>query len=101
MDTIFTITVMTDDLKGIRTWGWFRTREEAHKLVLNNVTDLFELYYRYAVVCEVEPGILGNTVSETWFHADYKNRRGPNDPTVSECEKPEKWAGIVGFGLGG
>ncbi len=97
METIFVISVINyekDRIKDDRTWGWFHTFKDAENIVLNNSGDIFEVYYNYAVIEEVEPGFYHVNKVRGWYKADYENRMKdrPNSPTVIKCKRKPNFA---------
>lgn len=50
-----------------RTWGFYTCFGEADRVLHNNITDLHEDCYDYAVIEEYEEGISGYTGKSWWF----------------------------------
>lgn len=50
-----------------RTWGFYTVFGEADRVLHNNVTDLHEGCYDYAVIEEYEEGISGYTGKSWWY----------------------------------
>lgn len=50
-----------------RTWGFYSSFEDADNVIRNNVTDIHEGCYDYAVIEEYEEGISGYT-GECWWY---------------------------------
>lgn len=50
-----------------RTWGFYTVFGEADRVLHNNITDLHEGCYDYAVVEEYEEGISGYTGKSWWY----------------------------------
>jgi hypothetical protein len=69
-----------------RCWGWYSNLEEAKQHVRDNVTDINECMYNYAVIENVPKGILPIDTKEVqWFKFNKKIDK------YEECEKP-KWS---------
>ena len=43
----------------MRCWGFYNSFEDAHMVVENNITDIWETIYDFAVIEEYHPGISG------------------------------------------
>ncbi len=95
------ITVMEDVgrkfitcVKNKRTWGFYTCFGEADKVLHNNIIDLHEGCYDYAVIEEYEEGISGYTGKSWWFEFD----------DVLGCytrtDKPMAVNGLGSFALG-
>lgn len=54
-----------------RTWGFYTCFSEADRVLHNNITDMHEGYFNYAVIEEYEEGISGYTGESWWFKFDY------------------------------
>lgn len=104
---IFTLTVMREAdpkephlfPKCHRVWGYETSIEEARRKVLANHTDLFEYYYRYAVIETVPVGVpaWGEGALETeWYRAGYVDGKC----VVTACPCPEEFEGAINFSMG-
>jgi hypothetical protein len=77
-----------------RCWGWFKKQEDAIKYTKLNVTDMAEDgYYNYAVIEEIQEGILQLALNELWLQI------GEDKNSFKECEKPEWSKGIVNWSI--
>src|SRR3990167_4097242 len=83
-----------------RCWGFYPTLEMAQEAVLQNVTDIHELWYQWAVIEEYYYGVPAMTSqvmgegSERWYHWSDLYKK------YHETTKP-KWAdGIAGWSIG-
>ena len=91
---IFTVQVLFVDDKGEvkrhRNWGYYTTYHEAERVIVDNITDIYEnCYYNYGLINEVPPGILVmHKTKENWYKADYDRMRDEHNPTVYKCDKP-------------
>jgi hypothetical protein len=89
-----------------RTWGFWRTYEDAEAYVQENVYLLSESnYYTHAVIESVECGVghLGGEREGFWFKlevADRKRSEGVPQDTATPCAKPEHLKHVVNFTLG-
>jgi hypothetical protein len=75
-----------------RTWGFFDNYKDADAVVRNNVTDLWETVYDYAVIEEYKTGIGGYTF-ERWFYA-YNIETNQYEP-IDEPELLRHWCGFA------
>ena len=81
------------EIEESRTIGYFLTLEEAKRVIKNNICDIHENYYRYAVIEEVEPGLYSSTESKSiwykWTTRGYKR-----------IQKPGQLSQVVSFTIG-
>lgn len=56
------------DVGSDRIVGFSDTFEEADKWVKNNVVDISDHIYWYAVIQQIEPGIYPRVENEWWYH---------------------------------
>ena len=80
----------------IRCWGFYPTSEMAQEAVLQNVTDLHELWYQWAMIEEYNYGVpaISDGTTRRWYHWNdiYKKYHETTEP---------KWAeGIFNWSLG-
>lgn len=103
-DGIYVVTVMTKKGSPLghhqRTWGFERTFELAEEKILENVSDLFEYLYVYAVIEHLNPGVpswgYGSRVC-AWYKANYE----PGNVRVEKLtETPEEYQGYMEFAMG-
>ena len=81
------------EIEDSRTIGYFLTLEDARKVVRNNLYDIHENYYKYAVIEEVEPGLYSSTESKSfWYRWTTRGYR--------RIQKPSQISQIVGFTIG-
>ena len=81
------------EIEESRTIGYFLTLEEAKRVIKNNIYDIHENYYRYAVIEEVEPGLYSSTESQSiWYKWTTRGYR--------RIQKPGQLSQIVGFTIG-
>lgn len=59
----FGFVVFGDD----RTWGFFSNKDDAVRVLHNNITDVHESFYEYAVIEEYYEGIGSSTQNRQWF----------------------------------
>ena len=74
--------------------GYFKSFEEAERIVLNNIGDIEETIYNYCVIENIPEGIYQYDQNAKWYKFDdlvemYK-----------PCEPPEELHNVVGFGIG-
>ena len=82
-------------------WGYYSDFEKAKKIVLENLTDIYENgSYNLAVIENLDEGSLFAT-EELWFSAKpLKNEEGYIDAyDVKEIDKPERFANFCGWAL--
>lgn len=65
------------------TWGFFSNKEDAVRVVKENVTDIHELQYDYAVIEEYEEGILNDTGKRQFYKWNKETEQ------YVEIEEPE------------
>ena len=97
MNSIYLVTVMNE--KSNRCWGWFPTFEDAEEVILNNITDIFEYYYHYAVIEEMPPGPCRTGKQMAWYEADYNVTEKPR-PRIAKIETPKEFERVFNFGIG-
>lgn len=103
---IYTVTTIRKDspnpytVNDWRCFGWFEDYETAEEHVINNVTDICESYYNYAVIEKAYEGFYGTSHSfdeehgQVWFK--YNEETGKCD----KIEKPEWAKKRFGWGIG-
>ena len=92
---IYTITTMKENGRGTRTPGYFFSLETAKRYLEENVGDLFEGTYDYAVIEKVYPGIYAiEGRVEWWYQFDMEK-----DSYVG-IDKPDKFQRAVCWGIG-
>ena len=68
-----------------RTWGYYPENEKAATALHENITDLHEGCYDYAIIEKIGPGICADVTKKQWFKWN-KEKRG-----YFEIDAPE-WA---------
>jgi hypothetical protein len=107
--TIFTVTVLyvtpvpgTDQvrIKHQRTWGWLSDVATARRVVRTNEGDIFEAgYYNYAVIEELDAGVLPHAKLCGWYLATYSVLESPTT-TVRRCKTPPGLDKVCNFSMG-
>lgn len=94
-DKIYVVTTVSrHDPISTRPWFFFFTFEKAEKVVINNHTDLNEAgYWPYVVIEELKEFSFTDR-KEFWYEFDHETGK------YVEITKPEKFKGIVCWGLG-
>lgn len=69
-----------------RTWGYYPEYEMAAKALHENVTDMYEGCYKYAVIEKIDWGICAICEERQWFKWD-KERNGYFEIDEPECVK--------------
>lgn len=75
-----------------RCWGFYKDKDRAFQAVHENLTDLNETIYDYALIEEYEEGISGLTGFRQFFKFDGKG--------YVEIEEPKGYGLFSGFALG-
>ena len=79
---------------GMRCWGFYKDFSNAMATVRNNITDLWETIYDYAVIEEYYEGI-GQTTFNHWF---FKYNQKLDE--YQQINQPEELRHYAGFALG-
>lgn len=77
-----------------RTFGFKETFEEAEYCLNNNVCDMYEFLYTYAVIEEMYPAIHPYVENETWYKWD-NEKKG-----FFRIEKPKETNNVCNHALG-
>lgn len=78
----------------MRCWGFYNSLGDAHMVVENNITDIWETIYDFAVIEEYHPGISGYNFYR-WFYKYNKEK------DIYECiEEPKELKYYAGFAMG-
>ena len=76
-----------------RTWGWYKSLEEAQKCVEENWCDIYEGEYTHAVIERISEGVLhaADTPDEWWYkwHGTWEKGR------YKKWKKPEQYSNII------
>ena len=90
---VTTINVENDEIKESRCIGYFDTYEEAENIVLNNMFDIHELLYNYALIEAIPSGAYQYDENPHWFIWSISGHfEEINAPEFAKCR--------VGFGIG-
>lgn len=89
---ITVLTIKDDMVDSRRCVGYVDSLEEAKNIIKDNVCDIFEYVYKYAVIENVPSGIYQYDMNPIWFECHY------DTDEITECENPLK--NQVGFGIG-
>lgn len=81
-------------LPSVRCVGYYKKKEDAIYAVENNVCDIFEMTYNYAVIEIIEEGLYEIDVDPLFFKYNFKKKK------YEKCKKPEILNGYVGLCLG-
>ena len=76
-----------------RCWGFYDLFIEAQNVVINNVSDIYENTYHYAIIEEYEMGIFGATLNR-WFY-----KYNPENKKYEPMSEPEQLKHFIGFAL--
>ena len=79
------------DIGNARTVGFVETLEKAGEILLNNVGDLWESIYQYAVIEDISPGIYSVPEDRCFFKFD-EDRQG-----YYPIEEPEELKNVAVF----
>ena len=73
---------------------FYNNFEDAHMVVKNNITDIWETIYDFAIIEEYHPGISGYNFYR-WFYKYNKEK------DIYECiEEPKELRHYAGFAMG-
>lgn len=82
------------DMGSERVWGFYHRFDWAEGAVINNVTDINETCYNYALIEEVEEGI-ATCAKNRWFYKFNKTTK-----KYEKIEEPECFKRVFGFTMG-
>ena len=74
--------------------GWYQYKEDAFKVVKENICDINETIYDYVLIEEIEEG-LNNPALNRWFFK-YNN----DTKTYIQIDEPKKYKHYCGFTIG-
>lgn len=102
MNKIYTVTAFNEETtKGCRTWGWFPTFERAKAAIYNSEYNdhIFESgTYKYALIEEVDSGILPMCEKTWWYKADWD--ANADTYTITYVDPPSFVENIINFSMG-
>ena len=79
--------------------GYYKTFEDADKIVRKNCGDIFEWFYNYVVIEKVEVGLYP-VCMERWFYSvNYENEYYKN-ATFKPIDEPKSVKHIINFAIG-
>ena len=76
------------DMGSTRIWGWYSDIADAKNVIENNITDIFEYYYTYAIIEEVKEGVPAFPLQKKlWYKWNTEqNKYLPiPEPIISHC----------------
>lgn len=82
------------ELPSVRCVGYFKNKEDAVFSIENNVCDIFENTYNYAVLEHVDEGLYQVDFKPTFFRYNLGKKK------YEKCEKPEIIGPYVGLSFG-
>ena len=82
---ITTIRVLDNEIIYPRCWGYYHNKNDCIKVLHDNITDIHEYYYNYAVIEKINEGLYSLPIEREFF--EYKK----NLSGFFEIEEPE-WA---------
>jgi len=88
---------------GSRIFGWFSSLNKAVEAVENNVGDIHECSYKYAIIEKSLEGLRYAWISdydEYWYEWVGDDWRESDSGKYVPIEKPEKLKKIIGWGIG-
>lgn len=93
---MYFVTTVDPKDEDTRCVGYFKTFEEAERVVINNIDDIWETCYEYAVIEKIEPGLYQYDFHPTWYKW-HKLTGG-----YIQCEQPTfvNAIGGVGYAIG-
>lgn len=90
---MYFITLICEHDLSSRTVGYYKSKKTAIEVVKENVFDIWETVYEYAVIQKMWEGLYPDPLEETWFV--FRELTGQ----YSETEKPEQFEHYQ-FGIG-
>lgn len=92
----FITTVQISGDKDIRCVGYYSKFKDAERVVMENLGDIFETCYEYAVIENISEGIYQYDFEPKWYFMDYEKDE------VRKIEKPdlEELKGFCWCGVG-
>ena len=93
-ETLGVTKIGSPDMGDVRTFGFKETFDEANRALNNNVLDMWEGCYNYAIVEEMYPGIHPN-VENRWFYKYNKELNG-----FFSMDEPEEFKHFTNIALG-
>ena len=79
-----------------RCWGFYKNKEDALNTLHNNMTDLWETCYDYAILEPYHEGICGYGFKGDRQFFKYDRKKDG----YFEIDEPEGFTHVVGFGIG-
>ncbi len=97
----YSIAVYREKSNSTRVWYLCSDFETAEKIVLNNESDIFEYYYDYAIIEEIEVVVKGKACTnkepkQWWYKAEYKD----GNVTVEKCLVLDRHKNICNWSIG-
>ena len=89
---MYFVTTVDSRSEDTRCVGYFKTFEEAERVVTHNLDDIWETCYDYAVIENIPEGLYQYDFHPTWYKF-YKTVNG-----YIECEQPAFVKAISGVG---
>lgn len=75
--------------------GYFSTFEKAEEIILDNVGDIWETCYDYAVIENIEEGLYQYDHDAVWYKWDDLNEKYEKIKEI-----PEQYKKLIGFAIG-
>ncbi|MCI8397739.1 MAG: hypothetical protein HFJ52_09125 [Clostridia bacterium] len=72
--------------------GYFKTFEEAENIVLNNIGDINETIYDYAIIENIPEGLYQYDQNASWYQW--------NNGKYEKINKPDVYNHLVGWAIG-
>ena len=99
MKEYYFITVFRDfddrwGIKNSRCWGFYTDKDKAKYVVENNITDLWETIYDYAVIETYDEGISGYADERIFYRYDEESNK------YIEIPEPKEVKHFVSFSIG-
>lgn len=104
MNKIYVVMVMTSlswdeqikeiDFGSERVVGWYSNYKDAYEDVANNACDIWEAYYQYALLEELEEGLYCPVQNRWWFKYNQEK------DGYEEISEPEFCENYTGFTIG-
>lgn len=81
-------------IKGARCWGFYTDKDKAKYVIENNVTDLWETIYDYAIIETYDEGISGYADERIFYKYDKESNK------YIEIPEPKEVKHFISFSIG-
>ncbi len=89
-----TLQIKNENLINSRCVGYFKNFKDAEDVIINNIADLNETIYNYAIIENIPEGLYKYDQNAKWYKFDELNE------TYESCNIPDGFKHIVGLSIG-